>query len=174
MFELLTGSTPFELEDLKSKNVFSIREIIQTRSIEMPSSRLSKLVDKKPQVFRDRELTLKELQTELKGNLDAITSKCLSKDRAERYGSVAELAADLDRHLMGDSIATIRQPIFAYCQRQFRKHKWLVIASAAFATLLIAVSIFSMRAASRANHFCLLYTSPSPRDQRGSRMPSSA
>ena len=23
-------------------------------------------------------------------------------------------------------------------------------------------------------HFCLLYTSPSPRDQRGSRMPSSA
>ena len=152
LFELLTGSTPFELEDLKSKNLFSIREIIQTRSVEMPSSRLSKLVDKKPQVFRDRELTLKELQTELKGNLDAITSKCLSKDRAERYGSVAELAADLDRHLMGDSIATIRQPIFAYCQRQFRKHKWLVIASAAFATLLIAVSIFSMRAASRANH----------------------
>ena len=25
-----------------------------------------------------------------------------------------------------------------------------------------------------ANKFCLLYTSPSPRDQRGSRMPSSA
>ena len=24
------------------------------------------------------------------------------------------------------------------------------------------------------NKFCLLYTSPSPRDQRGSRMPSSA
>ena len=24
------------------------------------------------------------------------------------------------------------------------------------------------------DHFCLLYTSPSPRDQRGSRMPSSA
>ena len=26
----------------------------------------------------------------------------------------------------------------------------------------------------RVNKFCLLYTSPSPRDQRGSRMPSSA
>ena len=26
----------------------------------------------------------------------------------------------------------------------------------------------------RENYFCLLYTSPSPRDQRGSRMPSSA
>ena len=151
LFELLTGSTPFELEDLKSKNVFSIREIIQTRSIEMPSSRLSKLVDNKPQVFRDRGLTQKELQTELKGNLDAITLKCLSKDRAERYGSVAELAADLDRHLAGDPIATLRQPVLVYCRRQFRKHKWLLIASATFAAVLVAVSISSMRAASRAN-----------------------
>ena len=151
LFELLTGSTPFELEDLKSKNVFSIREIIQTRSVEMPSCRLAKLVDNKPQVFRDRGLTQKELQAELKGNLDAITLKCLSKDRAERYGSVAELAADLDRHLTGDSIATIRQPILAYWQRRFRKHKWLLIASATFAMALIAVSISSMRAASRAN-----------------------
>ena len=151
LFELLTGSTPFELEDLKSKNVFSIREIIQTRSIEMPSSRLSKLVDNKPQVFRDRGLTQKELQAELKGNLDAITLKCLSKDRAERYGSVAELAADLDRHLAGDPIATLRQPVLVYCRRQFRKHKWLLIASATFAAVLVAVSISSMRAASRAN-----------------------
>jgi len=151
LFELLTGSTPFELEDLKSKNVFSIREIIQTRSVEMPSSRLTKLVDNKPQVFRDRGLTQKELQAELKGNLDAITLKCLSKDRAERYGSVAELAADLDRHLSGDSIATIRQPVLAYCRRKFRKFKWLSIASATFAMVLIAVSISSMRAASRAN-----------------------
>ena len=29
-------------------------------------------------------------------------------------------------------------------------------------------------AASRLHYICLLYTSPSPRDQRGSRMPSSA
>ena len=151
LFELLTGSTPFELEDLKSKNVFSIREIIQTRSVEMPSNRLSKLVDNKPQVFRDRGLTKKELQAELKGNLDAITLKCLSKDRAERYGSVAELAADLDRHLNDDSVAIIRQPVFSYYRRWFRKYKWILIPSVSFAMLLVAISIFSMRAASRAN-----------------------
>ncbi len=151
LFELLTGSTPFELEDLKSKNMLSIREIIQTRSIELPSSRLLKLVDKKPQVFRDRELAPKELQAELKGNLDAITLKCLSKDRAERYGSVAELAADLDRHLDGDPVAIARQPFISYYRRTFRKHKWVVITSACSAALLLSVSIFSMSAASRAN-----------------------
>ena len=31
-----------------------------------------------------------------------------------------------------------------------------------------------LRKSSHVAYFCLLYTSPSPRDQRGSRMPSSA
>ena len=34
--------------------------------------------------------------------------------------------------------------------------------------------IISAGAGSKGRGFCLLYTSPSPRDQRGSRMPSSA
>ena len=40
------------------------------------------------------------------------------------------------------------------------------------------VSIFSLKEGKKCTYFgpepCLLYTSPSPRDQRGSRMPSSA
>jgi len=151
LFQLLTGSTPFELEDLESKNLFSIREIIQTRSVELPSSRLAKIADSKPQVFRNRQLTQTELQAELKGNLDAITLKCLSKDRAERYGSVAELAADLDRHLAGDAVTAVRQPVFARYRRQFRKHKWVLITAASVAGLLIAISVFSLWTASRAN-----------------------
>ena len=48
---------------------------------------------------------------------------------------------------------------------------WLFILTAA---LLIAQTL-SAAAQSRPDTFaCLLYTSPSPRDQRGARMPSSA
>ena len=32
----------------------------------------------------------------------------------------------------------------------------------------------TVRPPKKRDYFCLLYTSPSPRDQRGSRMPSSA
>ena len=151
LYQQLTGSTPFELEDLKSKNIFSIREIIQTRAVEAPSSRLAKLAETKPEVFRDRELSQKELQDELKGNLDAIALKCLAKDRAQRYRSVAELAADIDRHLAGDSVEIARQPMFASYRRLIRKHKWLLTLSATIVTVLVATSVFSLMNASRAN-----------------------
>lgn len=153
LFEVLTGSTPFELEELKKKNLLSIREIIQTRAIEAPSSRVGKLVDSKPQVFRDRNLNSQELAKELRGNLDAIVLKCLSKDRAERYPSVAELAADLERHLQGDQVAAVRQSKFSYYVRQLKKHKWVVGLSSAVAIILISISIISMRSAAQANRF---------------------
>lgn len=153
LYELLSGTTPFELEDLKSKNLFSIREIIQTRSVEPPSTRVARLPDKKPQVFRNRNLSISELGNALKGNLDAITLKCLAKDRAERYSSVAELAADLERHLAGDPIAIVRQSPLAYFERLLRKHKWAVMLSVSIVTLLLCISIFSLASAAKANRF---------------------
>ena len=39
---------------------------------------------------------------------------------------------------------------------------------------LMSQEVASLNFAAEANYTCLLYTSPSPRDQRGSRMPSSA
>ena len=38
----------------------------------------------------------------------------------------------------------------------------------------LGVFIYALAAASGLSYFCLLYTSPSPRDERLSRMPSSA
>lgn len=153
LFELLTGSTPFELEELKKKNLLSIREIIQTRAVESPSTRVNKLIDIKPQVFRNRSLDHKELGAELRGNLDAIVLKCLSKDREQRYPSVAELNADLDRHLNGDPIAIVRQSAASYYIRQFKKHRWVLIASLVIATLLLGITIFSFSSVIRINQY---------------------
>jgi serine/threonine protein kinase len=153
LYELLTGSTTFELEGLKQKNLLSIREIIQTRAVEAPSSRVAKLVDSKPQVFRDRGLEPKELASALRGNLDAIVLKCLAKDRAERYPSIAELAADLERHMNGDHVTAVRPSPIAYYVRQFKKHKWLLSISSAVVTLLLVISFISLRSANNATRF---------------------
>ena len=45
---------------------------------------------------------------------------------------------------------------------------------AVFSNKADAFGLERARQAGIATHTCLLYTSPSPRDQRGSRMPSSA
>ena len=47
-------------------------------------------------------------------------------------------------------------------------------AAAKEKTILIAGNSYGISSVNADNLTCLLYTSPSPRDQRGSRMPSSA
>ena len=50
----------------------------------------------------------------------------------------------------------------------------LVTVTLALLAGLLTLSVIAMGATWREVRFCLLYTSPSPREQRGSRMPSSA
>jgi hypothetical protein len=52
-----------------------------------------------------------ELNRRLRGDLDAILLKALEKDPARRYGSAADLAQDLRRHLAGEPIEA-RPPTF--------------------------------------------------------------
>src|SRR6185503_9235370 len=46
-----------------------------------------------------RQLTPERLRRELRGDLDAIVLKALRKEPAQRYAAVADLAADVERHL---------------------------------------------------------------------------
>ena len=54
-----------------------------------------------------------------------------------------------------------------------RFDRWMLAGIALYLVVFIAVTATSQPAGETYGP-CLLYTSPSPRDQRGSRMPSSA
>ena len=55
------------------------------------------------------------------------------------------------------------------------KKRMIAIAAATMATMMMATPVLAEDyKIGICNYVCLLYTSPSPRDQRGSRMPSSA
>ena len=151
LFELLTGSTPFELEDLKSKSLLSVREIIQTRAVDTPSQRVKDLEDTKPQVFRNRKMEVRDLATELGGNLDAVVLKCLNKDRATRYSSVAELAKDLTRHLDGKLLDLVNRTWFSTWFQLARRHRKPVLAVTVSALLILGVLIFCIAFAIRAS-----------------------
>src|SRR5262249_46380085 len=61
-----------------------------------------------------------------RGDVETIVAKALAKDKARRYASAGELAADLRRHLHHEPIAA-RPPSALYQLRKFaRRHKALV------------------------------------------------
>ncbi|MDP9088089.1 MAG: serine/threonine-protein kinase [Pseudomonadota bacterium] len=68
---------------------------------------------------------------QLCGDLDAILNKALKKDPMERYPTVAEFAADLERHL-GDLPVTARPDSVSYRWRKFIARNTLQVGAAAF------------------------------------------
>lgn len=78
------------------------------------------------------------LRPELAGDIDAILGKALERDPERRYGSVADLAADIRRHLRHEPVVA-RPPSAAYKLSRFaRRNRALVIATAAALTALLA------------------------------------
>jgi tetratricopeptide (TPR) repeat protein len=77
-----------------------------------------------------------ERNTELAGDLDCIVRKAMEKAPADRYGSVAELAADTASHLDHLPVKA-RRPSFGYVARKFvRRHRAAATVAAAGLALL--------------------------------------
>lgn len=91
-------------------------------------------------IIRDEEPTrLGSVHARLRGDLETIVAKALEKDKARRFASVADLAADIRRHLHNEPI-TARPPNALYQIRKFAvRHKAL---SSSLAVLLVLLSAF--------------------------------
>jgi eukaryotic-like serine/threonine-protein kinase len=150
LYELLTGSTPFDSEELMNSGLDEMRKIIREREPERPSTKLSKTrVAAEVARFKlndeAREKvgpSSRRLLPPIPSDLDWIVMKCLEKDRSRRYDSANGLAADLNRHL-NDEPVTACPPTTAYrFQKAFRRNKLVFTAGAAVAAaLLIGMSV---------------------------------
>lgn len=75
----------------------------------------------------------RRLHRRLQGDLDAIVMKALRKEPEERYGSAAELAEDIRRHLVGLPVEAQRGNWFYYTSKFVRRNKL------AIATLILLI-----------------------------------
>ena len=78
------------------------------------------------------------VESELRGNLDAVLMRALAKDPLDRYRSVDELRADLLRHLQGEVVRTRRAPLRERALRFVRRRKALVAGLAAVALAIVS------------------------------------
>ena len=127
LFELLAGRLPYHLERLPLAEV--------------------------ARVIREREPSrLGSIDSIFRGDVETIVGKALEKDKARRYASAGELAADLRRHLSNKPIQA-RPPSALYQLRKFaRRNKALVGAVLGVMAALAAGTVVSVLYAVRADH----------------------
>jgi serine/threonine protein kinase/tetratricopeptide (TPR) repeat protein len=128
LYELVVGALPFESEELRSGGLDGIRRTLREREPRKPSARLSTLAGARSaeavEVARNRRAEVAVLRRQLAGDLDWITMKALEKDRGRRYGSPANLAEDIRRHLSHEPVEA-SPPSLAYRSRKLvRRHPW--------------------------------------------------
>ncbi len=87
LYELLTGTTPFDGARLRSAAFGEIQRIIREVEPEKPSTRLQTLKQTKPQAEGHRGAGADKLGATLRGDLDWIVMKCL--ERTGRAGTTA-------------------------------------------------------------------------------------
>ncbi|HVS63048.1 MAG TPA: serine/threonine-protein kinase [Thermoanaerobaculia bacterium] len=142
LYELLVGARPFEIEQEQRSDWVEAQRRLREVDPPRPSARVGTLGEASTDTARKRQTQVQSLARELRGDLDWITLKALEKDRARRYGSPSELAADLRRSLRHEPVEA-RPPSTAYRARKFvRRHR----VGVAFAALLAlsAVGLFAV------------------------------
>jgi eukaryotic-like serine/threonine-protein kinase len=114
LYELLAGKAPYEIGRQIHEAVRAIRE-------EEPTS-------------------LGAMNRTYRGDIETIVGKALEKDKTRRYGSAAELAADIRRHLQDEPIVA-RPPSTTYQIRKFARRNKALVTGVAAVVVVLAVGV---------------------------------
>ena len=138
LYELLTGATPFDPRELRSKSVVEVERVLREVEPPAPSQCLQAMGEEALAIKSARRATEPaRLRRMLRGELDWVAMRCLEKDPARRYESAAALAADVRRHLAGEAVLA-RPTTAAYRLRKVvHRHKVAVAAAAAVVAALL-------------------------------------
>jgi len=150
LYELLTGCTPFDKEDLRSKGYAEMQRIICEQDPVRPSTKLTTLGGKLDDIARHRSSTADQLRKSVRGDLDWIVMKTLEKDRTRRYGTAQALAEDIERHLSHQPVSAAAPTLGYRTGKYVRRHRRVLATAGAFALLLILGTTLSVWQARRA------------------------
>ncbi len=143
LYELLTGSTPFDSRRLRDAGYMEMQRIIREEEPPRPSTRVSTLGDKLSIYASQRSIDSKKLGELLRGDVDMIVMKALEKERNRRYDSPNSFADDIERFLSHEPIVA-RAPSALYRMRKFaQRNKTAVVAGSLVAVSLLLATIVS-------------------------------
>ncbi|HKH49355.1 MAG TPA: serine/threonine-protein kinase [Thermoanaerobaculia bacterium] len=145
LYELLAGRSPYQLT---AELPYERERVICEQEPERPSLALFQGSPDAEEVALDRRMRPQALAGRLRGDLDNIVLMALRKEPRRRYGSAAELAQDLEKHLQ-DLPVTARPDTLSYRTRKFARRHRTAVAATATVVLLTAISVASLIAQGR-------------------------
>jgi len=136
LYELLTGTTPFDKERLREATYDEIRRIIREEEPPRPSTRVSTLAQAATTAADPRRADPKRLSRELRGELDWIVMKALEKDRSRRYETANGFAMDVQRYLADEPVQAC-PPSAVYRVRKFARRNQVPLTIAGLVLLIL-------------------------------------
>jgi serine/threonine protein kinase/tetratricopeptide (TPR) repeat protein len=150
LYELLTGTTPFDADTLRNAAFDEMRRIIREQEPQSPSMRLSSLGETLPTVSARRSVDARRLGPSLRGELDWVVMKALEKDRRRRYETANDFASDVMRYLTDQPVEAC-PPSTWYRFRKFAsRNRVALVTSALVGTALVLGTTVSAWMAVRA------------------------
>jgi serine/threonine protein kinase len=137
LYELLTGSTPFDRKRLKAAAFDEMLRIIREEEPPKPSTRLSGSAEL-PSIAAVRKTEPAKLSRLVRGELDWIVMKALEKDRTRRYETATGLARDLQRHLADEPVEACPPSAWYRLRKLARRNKGPVVAAGLVMLALLA------------------------------------
>jgi eukaryotic-like serine/threonine-protein kinase len=141
LYQLLVGALPFDVKTLRAAGMEALLRAIREQEPPKPSTRIRSMGEACAASAERRRQEPRTFARHLRGELDWITMKTLEKDRTRRYGSPAELGADIGRHLHNEPVRA-HPPSPGYLAGKYiRRHRLGVAAAAAGLLLLVGFAI---------------------------------
>ena len=158
LYELLTGSMPFDRQQLEGASLEEIRSLVRHQEPLRPSTRINTMGQPATTISEQRGTNPTALSHSLRHELDWIAMKALEKDRTRRYETASDFARDIQRYLCDETVKAC-PPSAAYRFGKFsRRHRvglgvTILVSLALFAGLSLALwqAQVARREATRAN-----------------------
>ncbi len=146
LYELLTGSTPLERQQMKVAAYNEVLRLIKEVEPPKPSTRLSGSASL-PSIAAQRSVDPSHLKKLLTGELDWIVMKALDKERSRRYETANGFARDVERFLNDETVEAC-PPSQAYRLKKFihRNRAMVAAVSAVAAALVLGIIGFAWQA----------------------------
>jgi len=141
LYELLTGYLPIEAAYWKDKSLDEALRGLREADPLSPSTKVSSNRETSTARAAARSTEPGQLVSVLRGDLDWITLKALEKDRARRYGTPTELAADVERYLSSRPVVARPASAVYRLRKYVRRNRGPVTVVAAGLALLVSFAV---------------------------------